>query len=155
MHIIFSIQRCPGLPALAFAAEIIAGRPEIHVVCGSAVEADDLGLIAGAWAGPFEQRAIEQAATSVGTGLRLTDAGLIAVVGTASASSLFFCQIGSRLIVANALALALAAANDSLVPSYPFYPQDLCTFVFGSHRYRQSVPTRSGRLAVHYGSMAV
>ena len=155
MSFTFSIDRCPGLPPLAFAAEIIASRPEIHVLCGEAVETDDLGLIAGAWAGPFHERAIEQAATSVGTGLRLSDAGLIAVVGTASASSLFFCQTGSRLIVANALALALAAANDDLVTSYPFYPQDLCSLVFGSHRYRQSVPTQSGRLAVHYGSMVI
>lgn len=155
MRTTFSINRYSGLPALAFAAEIIAGRPEIYVLCGEAVETDDLGLIAGAWAGPFKERAIERAATSVGTGLRLTDTGLIAIVGTASASSLFFCQAGSRLIVANALALALAAANDNLVTSYPFYPQDLCTFVFGNHRYRQSVPTRCGRLAVHYGSMAI
>jgi hypothetical protein len=155
MRFSFSVSRRPDLPALAFAAEIVAGRREIYVQCGEAVEVDDLGLLAGAWAGPFEQRAIERAVTSVGTALRSTGDRLIAVAGTASASVLFFCRSGSRLIVSNGLALSLAAANDRLVASHPFYPQDLCTFIFGSDRYRHTVPTESGQLSVHYGPMAI
>lgn len=135
------VEICPDVPALAFAAEIIPGRREIRALCGRAVEVDDCGLIAGAWSSLFKDRAIERAATSVGTALRLTSGGLIAIVGTASASALFFCRTGSRLFVSNTLAFALAAADDRLVTSHPFYPQDLCTFVFGSHRYRHTVPT--------------
>jgi hypothetical protein len=155
MRFSFSVSRRADLPALAFAAEIVGGGREIHVLCGEAVEIDDLGLLAGAWAGPFNRRAIEQAATSVGTALRSTGDRLIAVAGTASASALFFCRSGPRLIVSNSLALSLAAANDRLVASHPFYPQDLCTLIFGSDRYRHTVPTESGRLSVHYGSMAI
>ena len=149
------VEICPDVPALAFAAEIIPGRREIRALCGRAVEVDDRGLIAGAWSARFKERAIERGATSVGTALRLTSGGLIAIVGTASASALFFCRTGSRLFVSNTLAFALAAADDRLVTSHPFYPQDLCTFVFGSHRYRHTVPTESGQLSVHYGSMAI
>lgn len=87
--------------------------------------------------------------------MRLAGSGLIAVAGTASPSALFFCRTGSRLVVSNMLALALAAADDGPITSYPFYPQDLCTFIFGSDRYRHSVPTRSGRLSVFYESMAI
>lgn len=149
------IERRHDLPALAFAAELIAGRPAISGVCGSAVEVDDDGLIAGAWAGDFQQRAIEQAASSIGTALRMTPNGIIAVAGTVSASQLCFCRIGPRLVVSNILALALAMAEDELIATYPFYPQDLFTFIFGSHRYKHTVATERGRLSIFYGSMMI
>jgi hypothetical protein len=151
----FVVKNQHDLPALAFAAEVVAGRPAIAVVCGPAVEIDDKGVIAGAWAGSFEDGAIEQAASSIGTALRLTPEGLFAVAGTASASQLYFCRAGPRLIVANILALALAMAEDRLITSHPFYPQDLFTFIFGSHRYKHTVATERGRLSIFYGSMLI
>jgi hypothetical protein len=151
----FVVKKQHDLPALAFAAEVVAGRPAIAVVCGPAVEIDDKGVIAGAWAGSFEQGAIEQAASSVGTALKLAPEGLLAVAGTASASQLYFCRAGPRLIVANILALALAMAEDRLITSHPFYPQDLFTFIFGSHRYKHTVATERGWLSIFYGSMLI
>jgi hypothetical protein len=151
----FVVEKQRDLPALAFAAEIVAGRPSIPVVCGRAVEVDNDGLIAGAWAGSFQERAIEHAASSIGTALRMTPQGLVAVVGTVSASQLCFCRVGSRLVVSNILALALAVAEDRLIASHPFYPQDLFTLIFGSHRYKHTVATECGRLSVFYGSMMI
>jgi hypothetical protein len=151
----FVVKRLYSLPALAFAAELVAGRPSIAAVCGSAVEVDDDGLIAGAWAGSFENRAIEQAASSIGTALRFTRAGLVAVAGTVSASQLCFCRVGQRLVISNSLALALASADDRLKASYPFYPHDMVTLVFGSHRYKHTVATERGRLSIFYGSMTI
>lgn len=149
------VDRRARLPALAFAAELVAGGEKIRVVCGQAVEVDDRGVIAGAWAGPFASRAIDRAATSIGTALRLTDDGPMAVAGTASASPLFCGRNGERLIVSNSMALCLALGEDAVLDTYPFYPQDLATFVLGSHRYRPSVPTRNGTLSVYYGSMMI
>jgi hypothetical protein len=149
------VERCAELPALAFAAELVSGRRAIAVLCGPAVEVDDKGLLAGAWAGPFELRAIERAATSIGTALRITEKGLVAVAGTASASPLYFCRASRRLVVSNSLAFALARADDGLVTSYPFYTRDLCTLYFGSHRYRHTVPTRHGGLSVFYEAMSI
>lgn len=155
MSFFLTVDRCPEAPALAFVAEIVSGRRAISVLCGPAVEVDDRGLIAGAWAGPFYLRAIEHAATSIGTALLLTADGIVALAGTASASLLYFCRVGPRLVVSNSLAFALAQGDDRLVASHPFYPQDLCTFVFGSHRYRHTVPTQRGRLSVFYGAMSI
>jgi hypothetical protein len=152
---VFKVEPSNELPPLAYAAEIVAGRPVISAVCGRAVEIDENGLIAGAWAAPFAGLAIEAAATSIGTALRLTPTGLLAVVGTASASSLCFCRVGKRLIMSNTIALALAAAEDQLITSYPFYPQDLCTLTFGSHRYKHTVATKRGTLSIYYGSMTI
>lgn len=151
----FVVEKQSDLPALAFGAEIVAGRPAIAAICGPAVEFDDNGLIAGAWAGSFQERAIEHAASSIGTALRLTPQGLVAVVGTASASQLCFCRVGARLVVSNILALALAMAEDRLVASHPFYPQDLFTLIFGSHRYKHTVATERGQLSIFYGSMTI
>lgn len=151
----FSFERVPTLPALAFAAEIIVGNPRISVICGGAVETDGNGLIAGAWAGGFEQRAIEEAASSIGTALRRTSSGLIAVVGTATTSMLYVSRIGPRLIVANSLALALAVADDQLVTSYAFYPQDLATLLLGSDRYKHTLRTQRGTVSAYYGSMKI
>jgi hypothetical protein len=151
----FLAERYGDLPPLAFAAEIVAGRPQVSAICGEAVELDDHGLIAGAWTGSFEEHAIEQAESSIGTALRITPAGLLAVVGTTSSVQLCFCRVGSRLIVSNILALALAAADDRLVASHPFYPQDLCTFMLGSDRYKHTVPTERGQLSIFYGSMMI
>jgi len=155
MSFSLTIERCASAPALAYAIEIVAGRAVVSAVCGPAVEVDDLGLFAGAWAGPFELGSIEHAATSIGTAIRFTATGIVAVAGTASASQLYFCRIGPRLVVSNSLAFALAKAQDQLVTSYPFYPQDLCTFVFGSHRYQQAVPTQRGQLSIFYGAMSI
>jgi len=155
MSIPFVIKRVPMLPALAFAAEIAPGRNEVSVRCGTAVEADPQGLIAGAWAGPFAELAIDRAATSIGTALRQTSRGLIAVVGTASANALFFLRTPAKLVVSNSFALALATGNDGLLTSYPFYPQDLASFAFGIDRCRESIPTQAGRLSVAYASMQI
>lgn len=151
----FSVDCRSKLPMLAFAAEFIAGREEIRVVCGNAVEVDNLGVIAGAWAGPFADRAIDRAITSIGTAIRLTDSGPVAVAGSASASPLYYGRKDKRLIISNSMALCLAFGEDAVLDAYPFYPQDLATFALGSHRYRPSVPTRNGTLSVYYGSMMI
>lgn len=149
------VERIDDLPGLAFVAEIVAGQSSIRVLCGPAVEVDDNGLIAGAWAGSFQERAIEHAANSIGTALKLTPDGVVAVAGTVSASQIVCCRVGPRMFVANVLALALAAADDRPIASYPFYPQDMFTFAFGSDRYRHTVATERGRLSVFYGSMTI
>jgi hypothetical protein len=155
MSITFAIERIPALPALAFAAEIAPGRNEVSVCCGTAVEADPHGVIAGAWAGPFAEMAVDRAATSIGTALRQTSHGLIAVVGTASANALFFLRTPAKLVVSNSFAFALAVGNDELSTSYPFYPQDLSSFALGIDRCRESIPTQAGRLSVAYASMQI
>jgi hypothetical protein len=147
------------LPALAWAAEIREAGHAVHVVCGAAVEADASGIVAGAWAGDFAQGDIAGAATSIGTGLRLASQGLIAVVGTASTAPLHRWrgtgQARGRVVLSNSLALALAAAGDRLVASYPFYPHILYSIVLGPRHYRAEIPVAGGRLAVHYRSVAI
>lgn len=149
------VERMSSLPALAFAATFEAGSGRVAATCGPAVEFDDRSLIAGVWAGPFNQRGLARSATSAGTGLHLDGRTVTAVVGTASGSAMYSCRVGTRLVLSNSLAMALALAGDRLIDSYPFYTNDLTTIVFGSDRYRQTMPTAGGRLGAYYGSMVV
>ena len=151
----FSVRRNDSLPALAFAAGVVPGAPQIDVVCGAGVEVSESNVIAGAWAGDFGQLGMDRAATSVGTGLALTAEGLVGLVGTASASALYYCRVGQRLTVANTLALALAAADDDLVTSEPFYANDMATFVMDDPTYRNAMRTQRGTLSVFYGTMRI
>jgi len=151
----FRIERHPGLARLAFAAILEPGAADIAIHCGDAVEADDGHVIAGAWAGAFARRGIAGAATATGTALIADGDGITAVVGAAGAAMLQIVRRPGLVVIANALALALAAADDELVAEYPFYPQDLSTFTVGVERCRKDVPTRRGRLAVHYGSFRI
>lgn len=150
----FTARRCEALPALAFAAEIRADG-SIEATCGSDVEIDGDGLIAGAWAGDFAGRGIATASTSVGTALRLIEGRAVAVVGTASSTSIAVSRVGPRIIVSNSMGFALAAAGDEVATSYPFYPQDIISFAVDAQRYRRFLPTRRGTLALHYGSTVI
>ena len=99
----FSVRRNDSLPALAFAAGVVPGAPQIDVVCGAGVEVSESNVIAGAWAGDFGQLGMDRAATSVGTGLALTAEGLVGLVGTASASALSsLCSISPRRLARTA-----------------------------------------------------
>jgi len=142
------------LSPLAWAAEIRANL-DVSAICGPAVEIDERGLVAGAWSGDFSARAIAAAPTSIGTALRIGKGGIVAHCGTAGSAPIFFCRHGHRLIVANTLAFALAAADDRLDPGHPHYLTDLCTYFYGSDRYRDSVVTERGRLSTYYSSMSV
>jgi hypothetical protein len=150
----FTASRMPALPALAWAAEIHANR-RISAICGPAVETDDRGLIAGAWAGDFKGRAIATAANSIGTALRVDGDRAIVHCGTAGCAPIFFCRHGSRLFVANTMALALAAAGDRLEIENPYYLNDFCTFFYGAKLYRPWVKTEGGRMSVYYRSISI
>ncbi len=145
----------PTLPALAWVAERRRDSREVHLRHGTAVEPDAEGAIAGAWAGSFAKRDMASAATSIGTALRRNGDRLLALVGTATASTVQVLRTPDRLVVSNSLALALAAGDDRLEPGYAFYPQDLYTFTLGADRYRQTIPTQRGRLGVYYASVEI
>ena len=102
------VERNVRLPALAWVAEVSSDGAVLHVACGEAVEADEGGIIAGAWAGDFADREIAEAPTSVGTALRVTREGVVAVVGTAGAAPLHRYRSGRCVVLSNSLALALA-----------------------------------------------
>lgn len=142
------------LPPLAWAAEI-APDLDVSAICGSAVEIDNRGLIAGAWAGDFDERAFAEAETSVGTAMTVSDGRVLASCGTAGSAPLYFCRAHKRLVASNSLAFALAAIDDPLQADNPYYLNDFCTYFYGSDRYRHTVPTAHGRLSVFYGSMAI
>lgn len=150
----FTARRLPGLPALSWAADI---HPDLSAsaICGSAVEANDRGLIAGAWAGDFDDHGFPTAATSTGTALTVSRDQILVSCGTAGSAPLYFCRDGDRLVVSNTLAFALAAAGDRLVRENPYYVNDFCTYFFGNDRHRHTVGTEGGRLSIFYGPIVV
>jgi hypothetical protein len=150
----FAATRLASLPALAWAAEIDSDLG-VSAMCGKAVEVDDQGLIAGAWTGPFGERGIHDAVASVGTALKVGGDGILVHCGTAGNAPVFFCRNGDRLVVSNSLSLALAAADDRLDMANPYYFIDLCTYLYGSDRYRPTVRTERGTLSMFYGAMSV
>jgi hypothetical protein len=151
MH--FSHTQIDALPPLSWACNLDFSSGRIAAVHGRAVEIDESGLIAGAWAGAYAERAIAQSRTSVGTALRLTGGKIVAVAGTTSANPLFISRTSDRYVLSNTLSLALALASDNLRSNYPFYLADLSTYVFGKERHRHTMPTASGSLSIFYGSM--
>jgi hypothetical protein len=150
----FTVTRIPGLPALAWAAEIRSDL-SISAICGAAVETDDCGLIAGAWTGDFCERRIAEAPTSIGTALRVRENDILAHCGTAGSATIFVSRAAGRLVVSNSLSFALAKADDRLDVTNPYYFNDLCTFFYGADRYRHTLRTERGRLSFFYSSMSV
>ncbi len=149
------IERNAALPALAWVADVPRDGGAPRIACGDAVETDESGITAGAWAGRFVDRQFAEAATSIGSALRLVGERLIVLAGTAGAAPLHRYVSRDRLVLSNSLALALARSGDELRLDYPFYPQDLYSYAMGPDRYRVEVPTRQGRLAVFYRSMTI
>jgi hypothetical protein len=146
-----TIERNVALPSLAWVADLCPDGM-VRVQCGEAVEIDDHGLIAGAWAGSFADRDFAGAGTSIGTALRVTDQGLVALAGSTGVALIHCYRSRGRIVLSNSLALAFAAAGDELRPDYAFYPHILYTISLGPDRYRREIPAARGRLRTFYRS---
>ena len=149
------IQECAALPPLCWAAIIVRGGRSVEIRCGSAVELDEDGLIAGAWSGPFDDRAVHRQPTFAGTAVRQEKGGVVFVCGNASPTGLHVLRSADRLVVSNSFALALAAGGSTLSQTYPFYPHDLYLAVPGRIRHQLPVPTTDGEMTLVYQSLQI
>jgi hypothetical protein len=150
----FRASVAAGLPPLAWAARI-AQSGRVEALCGKAVEIADRRLLAAAWSGDYERLDPRSAETSVGTGLLADNDGLVAFCGNAGSDVLFIHRGRGGLTLSNALPLALAVSGDTLRLNYPFYNQDLMSYLIGGLRYRRSIPTVAGRVEHYYRSVRI
>lgn len=150
----FRARVAGGLPPLAWAARIGRCR-RVEALCGKAVEIADRGLLAAAWSGDYRRFDPRSAETSVGTGLLADNDELVAFCGNAGSDVLFIHRGGEGLTLSNALPLALAIGGDTLRFNYPFYNQDLMSYLIGGLRYRRSIPTVAGRVEHYYRSVLI
>jgi hypothetical protein len=141
-------------PPLAWAARI--GRDGgVTVFAGRAVEATAEGLLAAAWSGPFGTSSPFDAATTIGTALRLVPGRVEALCGNAGPDVLFLHRGAAGVVLANGLPVALAAAEDALLPDYPFYNHDLMAYLAGGGPAGLPLPLRRGTLTPFYRGIAL
>ena len=123
MH--FDFRRIESLPRLAWCAHIRQGDDRVSLLRGPWVEVREDWFVAGAWNGSFARGRFDRAHTLVGSGGRVTEAGLLFCAPSDFAGSLYSLRRGAQLWVSDSLAFLLARAGDGLDPSYPHYVHDL------------------------------
>src|SRR5215468_9332009 len=75
------LERLDTLPALAWVAAVRRKAQAVHVLHGPWVETRGDRFFEGAWDGPVERGAFDEAITFVGSGGRVVDAQRVAFVG--------------------------------------------------------------------------
>jgi hypothetical protein len=139
------------LPRLAWCARVEAGRSEVTVFLGEAVERGPSSFVEGAWGGSFAEGRFDQDEVLLGSGARVTDRGLRFCTATHTLERLQSARVHDTLFISNSLPLLLAASGERCTTDHPFYDVDLISFVEGVRSARRQIPTRSGnRIRIHY-----
>lgn len=143
MKIQLDVARIPGLPPLAWLAEIDRSTGSVSAKCGSLVETTSDMAVEGAWAGDYGGRA-ERAATVFGTGVHLRPSCVWLVPSTATTDYIYYAADGTRLVAANSLPLLLAHQGDALRPDCHRYDEINNSILRGFRAYERELPTRNG-----------
>jgi hypothetical protein len=149
LHFVF--RRIESLPRLAWCAHIREGDDRVSLLHGPWVEAREDWFVAGAWNGAFARGRFDRAHTLVGSGGRVTEAGLLFCAPSDFGDSLYSLRRGAQLWVSDSLTFLLAQTGDGLDPSYPHYVHDLADHRRrGLSRKAKTLRTRLGnRVHLH------
>lgn len=140
-----------SLPRLAWCAKIKAGKRDVHVLHGPWVETNARWFAEGAWNGPFADGEFVDATILLGSGGRVAPNEAFVDFSATShpMERLQTMRIRDNgcdeLLVSNSLAFLFAQADDGPDPTYPFYDQDLMSFVDGLSGLVPTIKTRRGR----------
>lgn len=143
---LLSTVKDDGLPPLAWCARVGRQTREVLLHHGTGVEVHDHAFCEGAWNGDFDRSDFTNATVFAGSGGRIVDDGVLFASSTDTLERLHLLRTGDAALVSNSLPFLLAAAGDSCDPRYSTfqYQQDLRTILHGIHKYKRTLPTRSG-----------
>ena len=140
----FEFKENLSLPKLAWCAEFTQSESVVRVYHGRSVETAPNLFFEGAWAGKFSDGAFEDTIACVGSGGKITNAGVLFATPSHMLERLHSVRVGNRLIVSNSLAFTLSLIDDALDTKYKFYHFDLMTNMRGRRRYKKSIKTQRG-----------
>lgn len=147
----FEYRQVDHLPRLAWCARLKLRASAVVVEHGPWVEARPAFFFEGAWNGPFEDGGFDECDVVVGSGGRISPAGVIFVTPSHVLERLHTIRLGDELFVSNSLPYLLTVAGEDLRIDYPFYESDLLTILRGHRRAKTRLPTAPGRsVLLHY-----
>src|SRR5262245_144902 len=142
------LERLDTLPRLAWVAALRRKARAVHVLHGPWVETRGDRFFEGAWDGPVERGAFDEAITFVGSGGRVDGERVTFVGATHKLERLQSVRVADTLYVSNSLALLLTRAGETLDLTYPDYFSDLLEYFRAGIRITQKpLPLGSGRAA--------
>ena len=141
----FDFKEHSDIPRLAWCARVRRGAMTVRVDHGPGVETRPNGFFEGAWNGAFADMNPSRATACFGSGGELRADRVCFVTPTHMLERIHAIEGSDELIVSNSLPFVLAAAGETLDPSYKFYHFDLMTNMRGYRRYLPSVRLQSGR----------
>jgi hypothetical protein len=139
-----SKQMLPSLAPLAWLAEVDLDAGRAVLRHGPWLECGPHFLIEGVWDGDFGAGRFDQSACVFGSGVVERDDGLVFVASSANTDYLYYRCARTQLLVANSLALLLAAVDDELDPVCAEYEADTLSLMSGIDQYRSEIVTRCG-----------
>ncbi|WP_076399441.1 hypothetical protein [Insolitispirillum peregrinum] len=117
---------------------------------GAAVETHPAWGGDAVWPGAFETPVLTDGYL-LGSAISISGEEVVYSSSFHSLSRLHIISQGSRLIVSNSLAFALALADDELDEQYPLYARDLYSVRTGMDHCKKKMPTRNGSMSLLYG----
>ena len=142
----FEFETLDTLARLAWVATLRRGARAVHVLHGPWVETRGQHFFEGAWDGPVERGALDEAITFAGSGGRVDGERVTFVGATHKFERLQSVRVADTLYVSNSLALLLAHAGERLDFAYPDYFHDFLEyFRVGIRIKRKPMPLESGR----------
>ena len=142
----FEFETLDTLARLAWVATLRRGARAVHVLHGPWVETRGQHFFEGAWDGPVERGALDEAITFAGSGGRVDGERVTFVGATHKFERLQSVRVADTLYVSNSLALLLAHAGERLDFAYPDYFHDFLEYYrVGIRIKRKPMPLESGR----------
>jgi hypothetical protein len=109
------------LPRLAWLADYDRRTNCVEVLHGAGTESrEGEWIVEGVWDGSFEDGAFERSPAFFGTGVKLTDHGLLLVPSTGIVDRIILCELDGHVVASNSLALALAHTGATPDPDHNY-----------------------------------
>ena len=137
---------------------MVKDSPVVDVYHGPWVETREDRFFEGGWDGDFEAGDFDEAETFIGTGARLTEAGVLFAAPTDLLCGLFSLRRGEEAWFSNSFTNLLVRVNDRPDPAYSDYINDFIhARIWGIRPYRRTLPTGQGnRVSIHlYSNLLV
>lgn len=144
----FDFELVKALPKLAWAAAIQRGQPRVRLLHGPAVETRENVFFEGAWDGPFEDFAFENAISCMGSGGRLENGRTVFVAPSHKLEWIQSVATAGALYISNSLALLLVLAGEELDCNYPNYFFDYLRY------FREGLATQNRPIRLRSGNNA-